>query len=79
MKGNGTKGKILPKGKNPNNFRVQISSPKETSSRKGFLSKGTNPRGMLMGRTKEHVSIATKWGIIPKIAPNPNRGMGFLK
>jgi hypothetical protein len=32
-----------------------------------------------MGRTKEHVSIATKWGIIPKIAPNPNRGMGFLK
>jgi len=39
---------------------------------KGPPSKGTNPRGMLMGSSKEHVSIAMKWDIIPKIAPNPN-------
>jgi len=31
---------------------------------------------MLAGSPKERVSIATKWGITPKIAPNPNRGMG---
>jgi hypothetical protein len=37
MEGNGTKGKIPQKGKNPNNFKVQVSNPKEISSKKGFL------------------------------------------
>jgi hypothetical protein len=49
MKVNGTKGKIFQKGKNPNNFKAQVSNPKESSSRRGFHSKGTNPRGMLVG------------------------------
>jgi hypothetical protein len=34
---------------------------------------------MLVGNPKEHVSIAMKLGIIPKIVPNPNRGMGALR
>jgi len=34
---------------------------------------------MLGKNPKEHVSIATKWGIIPKIAPSPKPGMGVLK
>jgi hypothetical protein len=76
MKGNGTKGKMLQKGKNPNNFKARVSNPKQISLRKGFFSKGANPRGMLMGSPKEHVSIIMRWGITPKIAPNPNKGMG---
>jgi hypothetical protein len=36
MKGNGTKGKILQKGKNVNNFKAWVSNPKEISSRKIF-------------------------------------------
>jgi hypothetical protein len=35
-----------------------FSNPKEISSRKGLLSKGANPRGMLVGSPKERVSIA---------------------
>jgi hypothetical protein len=76
MKGNGPKGKIPQKGKNPNNFKVRVSNPKEILSRKGFLLKRTNPRGMLVGNSKEHVSIAMMWGIT---APNPNKGMGVLR
>jgi hypothetical protein len=37
MKGNGTKGKTPQKGKNPNNFKVQVSNLKEILSKKGFL------------------------------------------
>jgi hypothetical protein len=49
MKGNGAEGKIPPKGKGPNNFKVRVSNPKEISSRKGLFSKGANLRGMLVG------------------------------
>jgi hypothetical protein len=72
MKGNGTEDKILPKGKGPNNSKVQVSNPKEILSRKGLLLKRLHLRGMLMGSPKECVSIAMKWGITPKIALNPN-------
>jgi hypothetical protein len=34
---------------------------------------------MLMGSPKEHVSIAMKWDIIPKIAPKPKPGNGGLR
>jgi hypothetical protein len=37
MKGNGTMGKTFQKGKNPNNFKVQISNPKEILLIKGFF------------------------------------------
>jgi hypothetical protein len=32
-----------------------------------------------MGSPKEHVLTAMKWGNTPKIAPNPNQGMGVLR
>jgi len=79
MKGNRVEGKIPPKGKGPNNFKARVSNPKEISSRKEFLSKGANPKGMLVRSPKKHVSTSMKWGITPKIAPNPNQGMGVLK
>jgi hypothetical protein len=62
MKGNGIEGKTPRKGKSLNNSKVWVSNPKEISSR----------RGMLVGSPKECVSIAMKWGITPKITPNPN-------
>jgi hypothetical protein len=34
---------------------------------------------MLVGNPKEHVSTTTKWGITPKIAPNPNQRMEVLR
>jgi hypothetical protein len=79
MKGNGTEDKEGQRRKNLNNSKVRVSNPKEILSRKGLLSKGANPRGMLVGNSKERVSIAMKWGITPRIAPNPNRGMGLLR
>jgi hypothetical protein len=51
----------------------------EILSRKGLLSKGANPREMLVENPKERVSIVMKWGIIPRIALNPNRGVGLLR
>jgi len=79
LKGNGTEAKTPRRGKSPNNSKVRVSNLKEISSRRGLLSKRTNPRGMLVGNPKECVSIAMKWGIIPNIAPNPNQGMGILR
>jgi hypothetical protein len=79
MKGNGTEGKTPQKEKNPNNSKAQGSNSKETLLKKGLLLKRVNPKGMLVGSPKEHVSTLTKWGITPKIAPSPNRGMGALR
>ncbi len=80
MKGNGTEAKTPRKGKSPNNSKVRVLNPREILSRKGLLSKGANPREMmLMGNLKERVSIVMKWGITPKIVPNPNRGVGLLR
>jgi hypothetical protein len=76
---NGTEGKTPQEGKNLNNFKAWVSNPKELLSRRGLLLKPTNPRGMLVGSQKECVSITMKWGITPKIAPNPNRGMGVIR
>jgi hypothetical protein len=79
MKGNGTEGKTPQRGKSPNNSKARGSSPKEILLRRGFLLKRANPKVMLVGSPKEHASNATKWGIIPKIAPNPNRGVRTLR
>jgi hypothetical protein len=79
MKENGTEGNTPPKGKNLNNFNARGSRPKETLLRKGFLLKQTNTKGMLVRSPKEHASIATKWGITPKIVPSLNQGMGALR
>jgi hypothetical protein len=34
---------------------------------------------MIVGSPKECVSIVMKWGITPKIAPNPNQGIRVPK
>ncbi len=79
MKGNGTKGKTPQRGKGLSNSKALVLNPKEISSRRGLILKQTNPKGMPAGNPKERVSITMKWGIIPKIAPNPNQGMGALR
>jgi hypothetical protein len=79
MKGNGTEAKTPPRGKSPNNSKARVSNPKEILSKRGLLSKGSNPKGMLVGNPRERLSIIMKWGITRRIAPNPNRGMGLLR
>jgi hypothetical protein len=37
MKGNGIEGKTFQKGKNLNNFKVQVSNPKEILSNRGIF------------------------------------------
>jgi hypothetical protein len=70
-KGNGIESKMPQKGKGPNISKARGSNPKAILSRKGFPSKGANPKG--------HTSIAMKWDIIPKITPNLNQGMEAQK
>jgi hypothetical protein len=79
MRGNGTEGKTAQERKSPNNSKAHGLNPKEILWRKGLFSKRANQREMLMGSPKEHASTAMKWGIIPKIVPSPNRGMGALR
>jgi hypothetical protein len=49
MKGNGTEATTPRRGKSPNNSKARVLNPKEILSRRGFLSKGANPREMLVG------------------------------
>jgi hypothetical protein len=79
MKGNGTEAKTPRRGKSPNNSKVRVLNPREILSKKGLLSKGANPREMLVGNLKERVLIVMKWGITPRIVPNPNQGVGLLR
>jgi len=53
--------------------------PKGNFIKKGAPLKGSQPKGMLTGSPKEHVSIAMKWDITPNIAPSPNLAMGVLR
>jgi hypothetical protein len=73
MKGNGTEAKTPQRGKSSNNSKARVSNPREVLSRRGFLSKGANPREMLVRNPKKCVSIATRWGTTPKSVPRPNR------
>jgi len=57
MKGNGIEAKTPQRGKNPNNSKARVLNPREILLRRGLLSKGANPREMLMGNPKERVSI----------------------
>jgi hypothetical protein len=49
MKGNGIEGKTPRRGKSPNNSKAWVLNPREILSRRGLLSKGANPREMLVG------------------------------
>jgi len=77
--GEWNRGQDTSKGEKPKQFQAWDSNPKEVLSRRGFLLKQANPRGVLVRSPKERVSIVMKWGIIPKIAPNSNRGMGVVR
>jgi hypothetical protein len=79
MKESGAEAKIPQRGRSPNHSKARVLNPREILSRRGSLSKGANPREMLVGNPKECVSIAMKRGTIPKIVPNPNRGVGLLR
>jgi hypothetical protein len=79
LKGNGTEAKTPQRGRNLNNSKARVLNPREILSRRGLLSKRANPREMLVGDPREYASIVMKWGITPRIAPNPNRGMGLLR
>ncbi len=77
--GEWNQGQDTSKGEKPKQFQGRVLNPKEILSRKGLLSKGANPKEMLVGNPKQRVSIEMKWGITPRIAPNPNRGVGLLR
>jgi len=79
MRENGTEGKEAHGRKSLNRSKVRGSSPREILQRKGPPSKGANPREMLVGSLREHVSTPTKWGINPKIIPRPEWGIEALK
>jgi len=46
--GEWNRGQEPQKGKSPNNSKARTSNPKEILSRRGFLLKRPNPRGMLL-------------------------------
>ncbi len=79
MRGNGTRGKVAQPRISPNHSKARGSNQKGVLWRRGFLSKGANPREILEQNPREHVSIATKWGTTPKIVPSPNQGVGALR
>jgi len=77
--GEWNRGQDTSKGEKPKQFQGSGFKPKGDFVKKGLLSKGANPREMLVGNLGEHVSIVMKWAIIPRIAPNSNWGMGLLR
>jgi hypothetical protein len=64
-------GQNSSKGEKPKQFQSLGFKPKRNFIKKGLIWNQANPR--------ELVSIAMKWDITPKIAPNPNWGMGVLR
>jgi len=79
MRENGTGGKEAQRRISLNNSKARGSNQKEVLWRKGLLQKGANPKEILEQNPRERVSIATKWGITPKIVPSPNRVLGALR
>jgi hypothetical protein len=75
--GEWNQGQDTSKGeKHKQKSKARVSNPKEISLKRGLFKKRANLKGMLVGSPKKCVSIAMKWSITPKIAPNPNWGMG---
>jgi hypothetical protein len=60
------------KGEKPKQFQGSNIKPKGNFIKKVVPFKVGPPKGMLVGSPKEHVSTVIKWGITPKIAPNPS-------
>ncbi len=68
-----------PKGEKPKQFQGSGFKPKGNFVKKGAPLKGSQPKGDVSGKPKGACFNYTKVGIIPRIAPNPNRGVGFLR
>jgi hypothetical protein len=77
--GEWNRGQDTSKGEKPKQFQGSGFKPKENFVKKGAPFKGANPREMLVGNLRDHVSIIMKWAITPRIAPNPNWKMGLLR
>jgi len=60
-------------------LRFRFQTQRKFHQERGSFKRGANPRGMLVGSLKERVLTTMKWGIIPKITPNLNQGMGVLR
>ncbi len=78
-KGNGTEGKMPQKEKSPNTFKALGSSPKATSSRKGFPSKGNQPKGNVDGKPKGACFNCNEVGHYSKNCPKPKLRDGGSK
>ncbi len=74
-RGMDSKARLVERGKHKQ-FQGSGFKPKKTFVKNWVLFMRANPRGMLVGSPNEHVSIVMKCGITPKIASNPNRGVG---
>jgi hypothetical protein len=77
--GEWNRGEGSPTKDKPKQIQGSGFKPKGSFVKKGAPSKGSQPREILEQNPREHVSIATKWGITPKIAPSPNRVLGALR
>jgi hypothetical protein len=77
--GEWNRGQGSPNKDKPKQFQGSGFKPKRSFVKKRAPSKGANPREILEQNPREHVSITTKWGITPKIAPSPNPGLGALR
>jgi hypothetical protein len=72
-------GQNISKGEKPKQFQGSSFKPKGKLIKKGVFFKGNQPKGDTNGKPEEHVSIATRWDIIPRIARSPNYDMGVPK
>jgi hypothetical protein len=83
MKGNGTEGKTLRKGKNLNNFKVWVSNPNEISSRRGLLKrapfKAGPPKGDASEKPKGVCFNCNEFGHYSKDCSKPKLGNGGSK
>jgi len=79
LEGEWNRGQNTSKGEKPKQFQGSGFKPKGNFTKKRAPFKASQPKGDASGDPREYASIVMKWGITPRIAPNPNRGMGLLR
>jgi hypothetical protein len=77
--GEWNRGQGNPRKEKPKQFQGSGFKPKGDFMKEGVPFKGSQPKGDVGGKLKEHVLTAMKWGTIPKIVPSPKRGMEALR
>jgi hypothetical protein len=65
-------GQDISKGEKPKQFQGSGFKPKGKFVKKVAPFKGSQSKGDTNGKPNEHVSIATRWDIIPRIAGSAN-------